>query len=71
MQGLDTSRFRGAAMVLILLGFATWVVTAGWCVAAWGAFRQAFAATRAQAWLATSLVVAFVAALAWLANLLG
>jgi hypothetical protein len=68
---LDTSPFRGAAAVLMLLGAATWLATAAWCVAAWGAFRQAFAASRSQAWLATSLCLGFVATLAWLASLLG
>jgi hypothetical protein len=71
LRGLDASPFRGAAMVLMLLGFTTWLATTVWCVAAWGAFRQAFAATRAQAWLATSLCLGFVATLVALAKLLG
>jgi len=37
-----------------------------WCVGAWGAFRQSLAASRAQAWLATTLWIAIVAALFWL-----
>jgi len=71
LRGLESSPFRGAATVLLLLALAIWLATAGWCVAAWGAFRQAFAATRVQAWLATALWLAFVAALVGLAKLLG
>jgi len=71
LRGLDSSPFRGAAMVLMLLGFAAWLATAVWCVAAWGAFRQSFAASRAQSWLATTLCLALVAALVGLAKLLG
>lgn len=54
---------RGAASVLIVLGALLWVATAIWCVAAWGAFRQALAATRLQALLATTLWLALLAAI--------
>ena len=56
MERLDTAPMRGAANVLIVLGAVIWLATAIWCVVAWGAFRRAFAATRWQAWLATSLL---------------
>jgi hypothetical protein len=47
--------FRGPATVLILVAFVIWVVAAGWCVVAWGAFRQAFTASRWQAAGATAI----------------
>ena len=31
---------QGPASLLILLGYALWIATVVWCVAAWGAFRQ-------------------------------
>jgi hypothetical protein len=34
LRGLDASPFRGAATVLMLLGFTTWLATTVWCVAA-------------------------------------
>jgi hypothetical protein len=52
--------------VLLLLGAAIALATAVWCVAAWGAFRQSFAATRGEAWLATSLWIAMLGAIAWI-----
>ena len=58
----QSAPFRGPATVLILVAFVIWVVAAGWCVVAWGAFRQAFAATRWQAAAATTI---------WLGVLLG
>jgi hypothetical protein len=66
MARLETAPMRGAASVLIVLGGLLWLVTAIWCVAAWGAFRQAFAATRLQAWLATSVWLVLLAAIVWL-----
>jgi hypothetical protein len=52
---LQSAPFRGPAAVLILVAFVIWVVAAGWCVVAWGAFRQAFAASRRQAVGATAI----------------
>jgi hypothetical protein len=66
VTGLDDAPLRGAASVVLVLGALVWLATAAWCVAAWGAFRQAIAASRAQAWLATSLWIACLAALVWL-----
>jgi hypothetical protein len=63
---LETAPLRGPATVLLVLGALIWLVTAGWCVVAWGAFRRSFAATRWQAWVATSLWIALLAALVWL-----
>jgi len=57
---------QGPSALLILLGYALWIATLVWCVGAWGAFRQSFGATRAQAWLATSLWLALLAAVVWL-----
>jgi len=66
MERFDTAPMRGAAMVLLVLGALIWLATAVWCVVAWGAFRRSFAATRWQAWLATSLWITLVAAIVWL-----
>jgi hypothetical protein len=66
MARLETAPMRGAASVLIVLGGLLWLATAIWCVAAWGAFRQAFAATRLQAWLSTSVWLVLLAAIVWL-----
>jgi hypothetical protein len=66
MARLETAPMRGAASVLIVLGGLLWLATAIWCIAAWGAFRQAFAATRLQAWLATSVWLVLLAAIGWL-----
>jgi hypothetical protein len=63
--------FRGAAAVLVLLSAVVWLVTTGWCFAAWGAFRQAFAATRLQSIAATSVWIAVLAAFAWAGSRLG
>jgi len=57
---------QGPSALLILLGYALWIATLVWCVGAWGAFRQSFAASRAQAWLATTLWLAMLAAVVWL-----
>ncbi len=56
----------GVASVLLVVGALAWLATLGWCIAAWGAFRQTLAASRAQAWLATMLWIAIVGALVWL-----
>jgi hypothetical protein len=60
---LQSAPFRGPATVLILVAFVIWVVAAGWCVVAWGAFRQAFAATRLQAAGATAIWLGVLGAL--------
>jgi hypothetical protein len=60
-----------AAIVVTLLGYAILVASLVWAVAAWGAFRQSFGATRLQSWLATSLWLACLAALVGLALRLG
>lgn len=69
-------RFGGAplgvpATVLVVLGYAILIASLVRSVAAWGAFRQSFGATRLQAWLATSLWLACLAALVGLALRLG
>jgi len=56
-----------AAIVIALLGYAILGASFVWAVAAWGAFRQSFGATRLQSWLATSLWLACLAALVALA----
>lgn len=66
MARLETAPMGGAASVLIVLGGLLWLATAIWCIAAWGAFRQAFAATRLQASLATSVWLVLLAAIVWL-----
>jgi hypothetical protein len=63
LEGFDSAPFRGAAAVLFLVAFAIWLATLAWSVAAWGAFRDAFGATRVQAWIATSLWLAMVVGL--------
>jgi len=59
------------AAVLVLLGYAIIAATLVWGIAAWGAFRQSFGATRWQAWAATSLWLASIAALLGLGQRLG
>jgi hypothetical protein len=54
------------ARVLLVIGGLILVATVAWCIAAWGAFRQSLAASRAQAWLATTLWIALVATVVWL-----
>lgn len=71
LREFDAAPFRGPAAVLLLLAFAIWLVTAGWCVAAWSAFRQAFGASRSQAWAATSIWAGLVGALLWLGARVG
>ena len=51
--GMSTTK-RGASEKRAV-AFVIWVVAAGWCVVAWGAFRQAFAATHLQAAGATAI----------------
>ena len=70
LRGFDQAPLAGAARVLLVLGALVFALTAAWCVSAWGAFRQSLAASRAQAWLATTLWIAIVAALVWLPTLL-
>jgi hypothetical protein len=62
---------QGPASLLILLGYALWVATVVWCVIAWGAFRQSFGATRAQALLTTSLWLALLVGVVWLGRHFG
>jgi hypothetical protein len=71
LRAVDGAPFRGPAAVLLLLAFAIWLVTAVWCLVAWGAFRNAFGASRSRAWAATSIWVALVGALLWLGARLG
>jgi hypothetical protein len=66
MAALANAPMRAGATVLLVAGALLWTATALWCVAAWGAFRRSFAATRAEAWLATSLWLAALAAVVWL-----
>jgi hypothetical protein len=66
MARFDTAPLRGAATVLLVLGASIWLATAVWCVVAWGALRHSFAATRLQAWLATSIWIALLVAIVWL-----
>ena len=66
MARFDTAPMRGAASLLLVLGAVIWLATAIWCVVAWGAFRQSFAATRLQAGLATSIWIALLVAIVWL-----
>ena len=63
IAALSTAPFRGFASVLILVAFAVWVVTVAWTVVAWGAYRQAFVATRLQAAGATAIWIAVLVAL--------
>lgn len=66
MSGFAHGPLANSARVVLVLGAIVIAATAMWCVAAWGAFRQSLAASRAQAWLATTLWIAIVAALVWL-----
>jgi len=56
---------------LVLLAGAVWLATLVWCIAAWGAYRQAFGAGRGRAVLATALWLALVGTLFALAGWLG
>jgi len=76
MPALTIRDFPGTALgapaaVLVLLGYAILAAALVWGIAAWGAFRQSFGATRWQAWAATSLWVASIAALLWRGQRLG
>lgn len=62
---------RGPATALFVVALVVWAIAAGWTIVAWGAFRQAYGASRAQAALATGawlvLVGGVIAAAVWLA----
>jgi hypothetical protein len=68
---LQGAPFRGPAAVLILVASVIWVVAVGWSVIAWGAFRQAFGATRLQAVGATAIWLGVLGALLALGERLG
>jgi hypothetical protein len=70
-ERLGSAPLLGAAIVLLVVGLMIWLATAVWCIVAWGAFRQSFAATRLQAWLATTIWIALLAAIVWLPLQLG
>ena len=70
MHGFDRGPLGDGARVLLVVGALVLVATVAWCIAAWGAFRQALAASRGQSWLATTLWILIVAALVWLPTLL-
>jgi len=70
MRSFDQATLAAGARLLLVLGMLVFAATAAWCIAAWGAFRQSLAASRTQAWLATMLSIAIVAALLWLPTLL-
>jgi hypothetical protein len=53
-------QLRGVVYVLVLLGGIVHVATAAWLIAAWGAFRQAFAASRIRAAAATLIWLGIV-----------
>ena len=63
LRSFQSAPFHGPAAVLVLVAFVIWIVTAGWCIVAWGAFRQAFAATRLKAAGATAIWVVVIGAL--------
>ena len=71
MRPFGGAKLGAAAAVLVLLGYAILTASLVWCIAAWGAFRQSFGATRPQAWAGTSLWLACIAALLWLGQRLG
>ena len=60
VRDVGAPQFRGAAAVLVLLAGLAWLTTAVWLVAAWGAFRQAFAASRLKGWAATTIWLGLV-----------
>ena len=66
MRSFDQAPLAAGAHVLLVFAALVFAATAVWCIAAWGAFRQSLAASRALAWLATMLWIALVAALVWL-----
>ncbi len=63
LSTIEVAPFRGPAALLALVALAIWLAAAGWCVVAWGAFRQAFAATRLQAAGATAIWLGVLVAL--------
>ena len=63
LRSFQSAPFHGPAAVLVLVAFVIWIVTAGWCIVAWGAFRQAFAATRLKAAGATAIWLGVLGAL--------
>jgi len=71
MRTPATAPFSAAAETLFVLAAGIWLLTAFWCIVAWASFRQAFAATRRQAALATTLWLAVLVALCWLAGRAG
>ncbi len=71
LVALQTTPFRGPAVVLVLVAFVIWIVAAGWTAFAWGAFRQAFGATRMQAAGATAIWLGALGALLALGQRLG
>jgi hypothetical protein len=68
---LNAVPFRGAMVGLVLLAGVIWLATLVWCVAAWGAYRQAFGVGRGRAALATVVWLALVGALFALTGWLG
>ena len=70
-RAIRLAPFGGAGAVLIVIAFALWIATAAWCVAAWGAYRRAFATSRSRAWLATALWLALIGALFFVGYRLG
>jgi hypothetical protein len=60
---LDRSPFGAAGAVMMLVAFALWIASAVWCVAAWGAFRNAFGASRMRGSGATALWLALIGTL--------
>jgi hypothetical protein len=66
MRGFAHGPLAEGARVLLVIGALVLVATVAWCMTAWGAFRQSLAASRAQAWLATTLWLVLLAAVVWL-----
>jgi hypothetical protein len=68
---LIAAALRGPAAALLPFALLTWVLTFVWVIVAWGAFRQAYGASRVQAALATAawlaLLTILVSTAAWLA----
>jgi len=57
---------HGPAAAMLVVAMLTWLVTAVWALVAWGAFRNAFGASRLQAAGATALWLAMLGILVWL-----
>jgi hypothetical protein len=64
---LDAAKVGGVVVGLMLLAGAVWLATLVWCIAAWGAFRQAFGLGGVRSLLAPALWLALVGALFGLA----